>query len=169
MEVEIKIYDETLKIQVEEEDLDRFIKGIYKKDKTIDESKWRVHPFYTDYEIHPEGYVRYKDTKVLLDVKKYRKEDTMCALIRDYYNKEANHAEDLEIDLFTDYHLKENKEKEFIDFMKKNGINKFVINIPEQLGMFKDIFNEKIKAFEKAGAIRVGCANQASQVIFNLI
>lgn len=125
-------------------------------------------------ELFEKAYAEYKaagndEAKNCVWFKKYRKEDTMCALIRDYYNKEANHAEDLEIDLFTDYHLKENKEKEFIDFMKKNGINKFVINIPEQLGMFKDIFNEKIKAFEKAGAIRVGCANQASQIIFNLI
>ncbi len=74
MEVEIKIYDETLKIQVEAEDLDRFIRSLYKKDNTIDESKWKVHPFYTNYEVHPEGYVRHKDTKVLLEVRKYRKE-----------------------------------------------------------------------------------------------
>lgn len=74
MEVEIKVYDETLKIQVEAEDLDRFIRGLYKKDNTIDESKWKVHPFYTNYEVHPEGYVRKRSTKVLLDVRKYRKE-----------------------------------------------------------------------------------------------
>ena len=74
MEVEIKIYDETLKIQVEAEDLDRFIRGLYRKDNTIDESKWKVHPFYANYEVHPEGYVRHKDTKVLLEVRKYRKE-----------------------------------------------------------------------------------------------
>lgn len=93
MEVELKIYDETLKIQVEEADLDKFIRSLYKKDNTIDESKWKVHPFYTNYEIHPEGYVRHKDTKVHLTVKKYRKEphhkpQFVCTSIVD---EEGNH------------------------------------------------------------------------------
>ena len=94
MEVEIKIYDETLKIQVEAEDLDRFIRGLYKKDNTIDESKWKVHPFYANYEVHPEGYVRHKDTKVLLEVRKYRKEphhkpQFNCTSI---FDEEGNHT-----------------------------------------------------------------------------
>ena len=81
MEVEIKVYDETLKIQVEAGDLSRFIEGIYAKgnkvpeeNKPLDESKWKVHPFYTNYEVHPEGYVRHKDTKMFIGVRKYRKE-----------------------------------------------------------------------------------------------
>lgn len=79
MEVEIKIYDETLKIQVEAEDLDKFIQSIYRKsasvtDNTLDESKWKVHPFYKRYEVHPEGYVRHVESKEFLNVKKYRKE-----------------------------------------------------------------------------------------------
>ncbi|WJJ56801.1 hypothetical protein vBSAP01_10 [Staphylococcus phage vB_SAP01] len=94
MEVEIKIYDETLKIQVEAEELDRFIRGLYKKDNTIDESKWKVHPFYANYEVHPEGYVRHKDTKVLLEVRKYRKEphhkpQFNCTSI---FDEEGNHT-----------------------------------------------------------------------------
>ena len=83
IDVEIKIWDETLRMQVEEEDVISFLSKFKNKttgDKEesygvgLDESKWKVHPFYTRYEVHPEGYVRLKDTKTPVIFTKYRKE-----------------------------------------------------------------------------------------------
>lgn len=82
VDVEIKIWDETLHIQAKEDDVISFLSKLKSKTtdyteepyEELDESKWKVHPFYTKYEVHPEGHVRLKDTKTPLEFTKYRKE-----------------------------------------------------------------------------------------------
>lgn len=81
MEIELKIKDETLKLQVAEDDLQEFLSKLNSKSissspvKELDESEWKVHPFYSYYEVHPEGLVRDCTTKAFMFFKKYRKEE----------------------------------------------------------------------------------------------
>lgn len=82
IDIEIKIWDETLRMQANEEDVISFLSSFRNKTTgaiqesigKLDESKWKVHPFYTRYEVHPEGHVRLKDTKTPIFFTKYRKE-----------------------------------------------------------------------------------------------
>lgn len=81
IDIEIKIFDEVLKMQAEEKDVLKFLSSFKNKTKKynenteeLDESKWKVHPIYTRYEVHPEGHVRTIKTKTPIMFTKYKKE-----------------------------------------------------------------------------------------------